>query len=50
MNAPLLWDTQRRSRAARLAPKLGDDADAVLGKIGFPATDIAALRGRKVVA
>ena len=32
------------------APKLGDDTDAVLGEIGFSATDIAALRGRKVVA
>ena len=32
------------------APRLGDDTDAVLGEIGFSATDIAALRGRKVVA
>jgi formyl-CoA transferase len=32
------------------APKLGDDTDAVLGEIGFSAHDIAALRGRKVVA
>ena len=32
------------------APKLGDDTDAVLGEIGFSAQDIAALRGRKVVA
>ena len=32
------------------APKLGDDTDAVLGEIGFSDYDIAALRGRKVVA
>ena len=32
------------------APHLGDDTDAVLGEIGFSAQDIAALRGRKVVA
>ncbi len=32
------------------APRLGDDTDAVLGEIGFSAADIAALRGRKVVA
>ncbi len=32
------------------APGLGDDSDAVLGEIGFSAHDIAALRGRKVVA
>ena len=32
------------------APKLGDDTDAVLGEIGFSGNDIAALRGRKVVA
>ena len=32
------------------APKLGDDTDAVLGEIGFSTQDIAALRGRKVVA
>ena len=32
------------------APGLGDDTDAVLGEIGFSATDIAALRGRKVVS
>ena len=32
------------------APGLGDDTDAVLGEIGFSAQDIAALRGRKVVA
>ena len=32
------------------APKLGDDTDAVLGEIGFSEADIAALRGRKVVA
>ena len=32
------------------APKLGDDTDAVLNELGFEADDIAALRGRKVVA
>ena len=32
------------------APRLGDDTDEVLGEIGFSAQDIAALRGRKVVA
>ena len=32
------------------APKLGDDTDAVLGEIGFSTEDIAALRGRNVVA
>lgn len=32
------------------APKLGDDTDAVLAEIGFTADDIAALRGRQVVA
>ena len=32
------------------APHLGDDTDAVLGEIGFSDTDIAALRGKKVVA
>jgi len=32
------------------APHLGDDTDAVLGEIGFSTQDIAALRGRKVVA
>ena len=32
------------------APKLGDDTDAVLGEIGFTSKDIAALRGRRVVA
>ena len=32
------------------APHLGDDTDAVLSEIGFSASDIAALRGRKVVA
>jgi formyl-CoA transferase len=32
------------------APKLGDDTDGVLGELGFSAQDIAALRGRKVVA
>jgi formyl-CoA transferase len=32
------------------APHLGDDTDAVLEEIGFSTQDIAALRGRKVVA
>jgi len=32
------------------APKLGDDTDAVLGELGFSPEEIAALRGRKVVA
>ena len=32
------------------APKLGDDTDAVLSEIGFSDSDIAALRGKKVVA
>jgi formyl-CoA transferase len=32
------------------APKLGDDTDAVLNQIGYSSQDIAALRGRKVVA
>jgi formyl-CoA transferase len=32
------------------APRIGDDTDAVLGEIGFSNQDIAALRGRKVVA
>jgi formyl-CoA transferase len=32
------------------APKLGDDTDGVLNELGFSQQDIAALRGRKVVA
>jgi formyl-CoA transferase len=32
------------------APGLGDDTDGVLGELGFSSQDIAALRGRKVVA
>ena len=32
------------------APRLGDDTDAVLNQIGYSTQDIAALRGRKVVA
>jgi formyl-CoA transferase len=32
------------------APRLGDDTDAVLGEAGFSDSDIAALRGKKVVA
>ncbi len=32
------------------APRLGDNTDAVLGEIGYSVSDIAALRGRQVVA
>ena len=32
------------------APKLGDDTDAVLAGLGYSRQDIAALRGKKVVA
>ncbi len=32
------------------APRLGDDTDAVLEELGFSTQDIAALRGRKVIA
>ena len=32
------------------APHLGDDTDAVMNELGFTVEDIAALRGRKVVA
>jgi formyl-CoA transferase len=32
------------------APKLGDDTDAVLTELGFSNQDVAALRGKKVVA
>ncbi|MBL8302721.1 MAG: CoA transferase, partial [Ideonella sp.] len=45
---PKLLGTPGRVRSA--APKLGDDTDAVLGEIGFSGEDIAALRGRHVVA
>jgi formyl-CoA transferase len=45
---PKLLGTPGRVRSS--APKLGDDTDAVLGEIGFSGKDIAALRGRKVVA
>ena len=45
---PKLLGTPGRVRSS--APKLGDDTDAVLGEIGFSGNDIAALRGRKVVA
>ena len=45
---PKLLGTPGRVRSS--APKLGDDTDAVLGEIGFSSHDIAALRGRKVVA
>ena len=45
---PKLLGTPGRVRSS--APRLGDDTDAVLGEIGFSSNDIAALRGRKVVA
>jgi formyl-CoA transferase len=45
---PKLLGTPGRVRSS--APKLGDDTDAVLGEIGLSSQDIAALRGRKVVA
>ena len=32
------------------APRLGDDTDEVLRELGFSSQDIAALRGKKVVA
>ncbi|WP_127998958.1 CaiB/BaiF CoA transferase family protein [Piscinibacter defluvii] len=45
---PKLLGTPGRVRSP--APRLGDDTDAVLGELGFSVQDIAALRGRKVVA
>jgi formyl-CoA transferase len=45
---PKLMGTPGRVRSS--APGLGDDTDAVLDQIGCSAQDIAALRGRKVVA
>ena len=45
---PKLLGTPGRVRSS--APKLGDDTDAVLNQIGYSTQDIAALRGRKVVA
>ncbi len=45
---PKLLGTPGRVRSS--APKLGDDTDAVLAEIGLSSNDIAALRGRKVVA
>lgn len=45
---PKLLGTPGRVRSP--APRLGDDTDAVLRELGFSAEDIAALRGRKVVA
>ncbi|HMX11886.1 MAG TPA: CaiB/BaiF CoA-transferase family protein [Burkholderiaceae bacterium] len=45
---PKLMGTPGAVRSS--APRLGDDTDAVLAGIGFAAEDIAALRGRKVVA
>lgn len=45
---PKLLGTPGRIRSS--APGLGDDTDAVLGEAGYSAQDIAALRGRRVVA
>ena len=45
---PKLLGTPGRVRSS--APHLGDDTDAVLSEVGFSREDIAALRGRKVVA
>ncbi|MBX3605224.1 MAG: CoA transferase [Piscinibacter sp.] len=45
---PKLMGTPGQVRTS--APHVGDDTDAVLGEIGFSSQDIAALRGRKVVA
>jgi formyl-CoA transferase len=45
---PKLMGTPGSVRSS--APKLGDDTDGVLNELGFSAQDIAALRGRKVVA
>ena len=45
---PKLLGTPGRVRNA--APRLGDDTDAVLRELGISDDDIAALRGRKVVA
>ena len=45
---PKLMGTPGTVRSS--APNLGDDTDAVLGEIGFSTQEIAALRGRKVVA
>jgi len=45
---PKLLGTPGRVRNA--APRLGDDTDAVLRELGLSDDDIAALRGRKVVA
>ena len=33
----------------RMAPELGADTDAVLGELGFDATEIAGLRAREIV-
>ena len=45
---PKLMGTPGTVRSS--APGLGDDTDSVLDELGFTAEDIAALRGRKVVA
>jgi formyl-CoA transferase len=45
---PKLMGTPGSVRSS--APRLGDDTDAVLGELGLSASDIAALRGRQVVA
>ena len=45
---PKLMGTPGTIRSS--APRVGDDTDAVLGEAGFSRNDIAALRGKKVVA
>lgn len=45
---PKLLGTPGTVRSA--APGLGEDTDEVLHEIGFSTQDIAALRGRRVVA
>jgi formyl-CoA transferase len=45
---PKLMGTPGTIRSS--APQIGDDTDAVLGEAGFSDNDIAALRGKKVVA
>ena len=45
---PKLMGTPGSVRSS--APGLGDDTDEVLKELGFAPEDIAALRGRKVVA
>lgn len=47
-SVPKLLGTPGRVNSS--APRVGDDTDSVLGELGLSLTDIAALRGRKVVA